>query len=107
MSFTVFLVPNVAQRLPELTNFDHFLRMGGMLKMCFTMVKLYFLRSREVPGANFFQTAFSECLRRGPGDHFCRFSMIWGALWGPLGLHVDSKSTTLGLFFRSQILGVF
>ena len=28
-----FLVPNVAQRLPELTNFDHFLRMGGMLKM--------------------------------------------------------------------------
>ena len=75
--------------------------------VCFTIVKLYFLRSREVPGANFFQTAFSECLRRGPGEHFCRFYMIWGALWGPLGLHLGSKSTTFGLFFRRPILGGF
>ena len=67
--------------------------------VCFTQVKPYFLRSREVPGANFFRTAFSECLRRGPGAHFCRFSMIWGALWGPLGLHLGSKSTTFCFVF--------
>ena len=106
--FGPFWAPNGAQEAPKMKPCWLLFESGWNIEnVCFIIVKLYFLRSREVPGANFFQTAFSECLRRGPGEHFCRFSMIWGALWGPLGLHLGSKSTTLGLFFRSPILGVF
>ena len=59
--------------------------------VCFIIVKPYFWRSREVPGANFFQTAVLECLRRGPGDHFCRFCAFLGPLWDPWGLHLGPK----------------